>query len=87
MSNRHPLTWYSERIGVNMNARRRVPVLVASACLLMGMMCGCNMFAEYTVQFDCGRMAGNIPAQTVKAGQTAQPVQVPTQEGYVFEGW
>lgn len=70
-----------------MSVRRRAPALAVSAGLLMGVMCGCNMFGEYTVQFDCGRMDGDIPAQTVKAGQTAQPVQVPTQEGYVFEGW
>ena len=50
-------------------------------------MCGCSLFAEYTVQFNCGSGAGDIPAQTVKAGQTAESVQVPEQEGYVFEGW
>ncbi len=70
-----------------MSSRRRLLALVVLACLWMGVMCGCSLFAEYTVQFNCGSGAGDIPAQTVKAGQTAEPVQVPEQEGYVFEGW
>lgn len=70
-----------------MSSKGKLPALAVYSLLLMGAMCGCDMFAEYTVQFDCGRMGGDIPAQTVKSGQLAQPVQAPTQEGYIFEGW
>ena len=63
--------------------RRNTIAVLLSICLLLGLMSGCAMFAEYTVRFD----GDEIPAQTVRSGQKVTPVDDPVREGYVFAGW
>ena len=63
--------------------RRKTIAVLLSICLLLGLLSGCAMFAEYTVRFD----GDEIPAQTVRSGQKVTPVDDPVREGYVFAGW
>ncbi len=65
------------------NTKKTIPVLLVVLGLLAGLVSGCGFLEEYTVSFDCGGIAD----QTVRSGQRLAPVEAPTREGYVFDGW
>ncbi len=65
---------------------QKIIAFALTLVLLAGCFSGCGPNTEYIVQFECGA-GSSISAQTVRHGKTISSAEVPTREGYVFEGW